>query len=108
MTPFRLPRSLISNPSGVRAHTMSSANFADVRLSGRSVPEAGLNAAIAGHFGVPVVLVTGANDRQSRMRGIDAGEFQKLAEAAKDGCPISQALKGNVDLKLKAELDHVH
>jgi len=38
---------------------MSSANFADVRLAGRSVPEAGLNAAIAGHFGVPVVLVTG-------------------------------------------------
>ena len=47
------------NPAGVRAHTMSSANFADVKLNGRSVPEAGLNAAIAGHFGVPVVLVTG-------------------------------------------------
>ena len=48
-----------TNTEGVRAHTMSSANFADVRLNGVSVPEAGLNAAIAGHFGVPVVLVTG-------------------------------------------------
>jgi D-amino peptidase len=48
-----------TNPAGVRAHTMSSANFADVKLGGRSVPEAGLSAAIAGHFGVPVVLVTG-------------------------------------------------
>jgi D-amino peptidase len=48
-----------TNPEGVRAHTMSSANFADVRLNGVSVPEAGLNAAIAGHFGVPVALVTG-------------------------------------------------
>jgi D-amino peptidase len=48
-----------TNPEGVRAHTMSSANFADIRLNGVSVPEAGLNAAIAGHFGVPVALVTG-------------------------------------------------
>lgn len=48
-----------TNPEGVRAHTMSSANLADVKLNGVSVPEAGLNAAIAGHFGVPVALVTG-------------------------------------------------
>ena len=47
------------NPEGVRAHTMSSANLADLRLNGVSVPEAGLNAAIAGHFHVPVVMVTG-------------------------------------------------
>jgi lipoyl-dependent peroxiredoxin len=45
---------------------------------------------------------------RGHIHGIEPGEFQKLAEAAKDGCPISQALKGNVDLKLKAELDHVH
>jgi D-amino peptidase len=48
-----------TNPQGVRAHTMSSATFADVKLNGLSVPEAGLNAAIAGHFGVPVVMITG-------------------------------------------------
>lgn len=48
-----------TNPEGVRAHTMSSANFADVRLNGVSVPESGLSAAVAGHFGVPVVLITG-------------------------------------------------
>lgn len=48
-----------ANPSGVRAHTFSSANLADVRLNGFSIPEAGLNAAIAGHFGVPVVMVSG-------------------------------------------------
>src|SRR5438067_2027002 len=28
----------------------------------------------------------------------DAAAFQQVAEAARDGCPISQALKGNVDL----------
>lgn len=47
------------NPEGVRAHTLSSARLADVRLNGIAVPEAGINAAIAGHFGVPVILVTG-------------------------------------------------
>jgi D-amino peptidase len=48
-----------TNPSGVRAHTMSSAHLADLRLNGVSVPEAGLNAAIAGHFGVPVAMISG-------------------------------------------------
>ena len=48
-----------TNPAGVRAHTLSSANYAAVTLNGRPVSEAGLNAAIAGHFGVPVVMVTG-------------------------------------------------
>ena len=36
--------------------------------------------------------------------GIDAGAFAEAAEAAKDGCPISGALKGNVDLSVTAEL----
>jgi D-amino peptidase len=48
-----------TNPEGVRAHTISSARLADVRLNGTSVPEAGVNAAIAGHFGVPVIMVSG-------------------------------------------------
>jgi D-amino peptidase len=41
-----------TNPDGVRAHTISSGRLADVRLNGVSMMEAGLNAAIAGHFGV--------------------------------------------------------
>lgn len=48
-----------TNPDGVRAHTISSARLADLRLNGRSMPEAGINAAIAGSFGVPVIMVTG-------------------------------------------------
>ena len=48
-----------SNPEGVRAHTISSANLTDIRLNDVSVPEAGINAAIAGHFGVPVVMLSG-------------------------------------------------
>ena len=48
-----------TNPNGVRAHTMSSARLADVRLNGISMPEAGISAAIAGHFGVPVIMISG-------------------------------------------------
>src|SRR5450759_1740516 len=40
-----------------------------------------------------------------RVAGIDAAEFQKQAEAAKDGCPISKALHGNVTVKLDARLE---
>jgi D-amino peptidase len=47
------------NPEGVRAHTMSSATLADMKLNGVSVTEAALNAALAGHFNVPVVMTTG-------------------------------------------------
>jgi len=36
--------------------------------------------------------------------GMDAGAFQSAAEAAKDGCPISQALKNNVKLSVRAQL----
>ena len=48
-----------SNVAGVRAHTMSSATLTGVALNGTQVPEGGVNAAIAGHFGVPVVMISG-------------------------------------------------
>ncbi len=42
-------------------------------------------------------------DTRARVPGIDAGEFQKQAEAAKEGCPVSQALTG-VEITVNAEL----
>ncbi|HYL07932.1 MAG TPA: OsmC family peroxiredoxin [Candidatus Udaeobacter sp.] len=45
---------------------------------------------------------------KGHIHGLDEAEFRKLAEAAKEGCPVSQALKGNVKINLKAELDHTH
>jgi lipoyl-dependent peroxiredoxin len=35
---------------------------------------------------------------------IDEDAFRSAAEGAKDGCPVSQALKGNVELELTARL----
>jgi osmotically inducible protein OsmC len=45
---------------------------------------------------------------QGHVHGISEAEFQKLAEAAKEGCPVSQAMHGNVELRLHATLDHAH
>ena len=42
-------------------------------------------------------------ETKGRVPGIDADEFQRQAEAAKEGCPVSQALKA-VDISLEAEL----
>ncbi len=37
--------------------------------------------------------------------GLGADDFERLAADAKDGCPISGALKGNVDLSVEATLE---
>lgn len=38
------------------------------------------------------------------VEGVDDEKFQELAEAAKVGCPVSQALAGNVEITLTASL----
>jgi osmotically inducible protein OsmC len=37
--------------------------------------------------------------------GVDDGAFQEAARGAAEGCPISAALKGNVDISVEAELE---
>jgi D-amino peptidase len=48
-----------ANAGGVLAHTLSSDLFQDVRFNDRSVSEAAISAAIAGHFGVPILAIAG-------------------------------------------------
>ena len=38
------------------------------------------------------------------VEGVSADEFAAAAEAAKDGCPISRAMAGNVALSVEASL----
>jgi len=45
--------------NAILAHTDSSTRFFEVKLNGVTVPEAGINAAIAEEFGVPVVFLSG-------------------------------------------------
>jgi D-amino peptidase len=57
-------------PEGVRAHTMSSARLAGIKLNGITIPEAGMNAALAGHFGVPVVMISGDDAAVAEARSL--------------------------------------
>jgi D-amino peptidase len=45
-------------PNGIIAHTMSG-NVVDLTINGTSLPEAGVNALIAGNFDVPVIFLAG-------------------------------------------------
>jgi D-amino peptidase len=44
---------------GVLSHTVSGQAWQSLRFNGKLVGETGINAALCGHWGVPVVLVTG-------------------------------------------------
>ena len=46
-------------PNAILEHTMSSRNITDVSINGISLPEAGINALIAGYYNVPVVFIAG-------------------------------------------------
>ena len=36
--------------------------------------------------------------------GVDPAKFQSIAQATKEGCPVSTALKGNVQIEIDAKL----
>ena len=44
-------------------------------------------------------------DVRGKVPGLDAEGFQNAAEQAEQGCPVSNALRGNVDIRVNASLD---
>lgn len=60
--------------TGVRAHSFSSAGISDLRVNGIPASEGYWNAAIAGEFGAPVLLVSGDD--------VASGEFARIAPGA--------------------------
>lgn len=68
---------------GILAHTYSSAAFRDLRLNGVSASEGYLNAALAGEYGVPVLLVSG--DAETAR---DAARYAPHAQA----CIVKQSV----------------
>ena len=70
-----------NNPAGVRAHTFSSANLTRVALNGVNVTEGSWNAAIAGHFNVPVVMMSGDDAAIAEVRkaigNVEAAETKR-------------------------------
>jgi osmotically inducible protein OsmC len=55
---------------------------------------------VEGGFGITRIDL----DTRARVPGIDAGEFERLAESAKQNCPISRALAAVETIELHAEL----
>lgn len=103
------------NPQGVRAHTFSSARLHSVKLNGQVASEGAFNAAIAGHFGVPVVFVSGDDAAVAEVRqqlgavetvetkrhlGFHAAEtLTPAAAAARIGTGVRKALARRADFK---------
>jgi D-amino peptidase len=54
---------------GLMGHTLSHECFRAIRLNGRSVGEAELNAAVAGTFGVPLAMVSGDSALEREVKG---------------------------------------
>lgn len=70
-----------NNPTGVRAHTFSSGTLTRVAVNGTNMTEGSWNAAIAGHFNVPVVMMSGDDAAIAEVRkvvgNIEAAETKR-------------------------------
>ena len=49
-------------------------------------------------------ITRSALEVEATVPGLDEDGFRQAAEEAMDGCPVSQALKGNVELEVSARL----
>jgi D-amino peptidase len=59
-----------TNPKGTLSHTFSGEFIHEVKLNGVTVSEAVISAAIAGHFGVPVLMLAGDDVVVAETRGL--------------------------------------
>ena len=101
-----------TNPAGVRAHTISSGSYAAVRLNGIEMPEAGINAAIAGHFDVPVLVISGDDAIVEEARGI-LGDVEGAVVKWSYGFHSARTLMPEaayrlIGEKVTAALDRIH
>jgi D-amino peptidase len=86
----------MGTPQAVLDHTWSSARVENVWLNGRLVGETGLNAAVCGAFGVPVLLVTGdqsvCGEAAEWIDGVETVKVkQALSRHAAECLPLREA-----------------
>jgi osmotically inducible protein OsmC len=73
-------------------------------LAEAGTPPEGLSVSAVVTF-VPGTGITASRlDVEGRVQGISEDAFREAAEQAKDGCPVSGALKGNMELSVTARL----
>ena len=79
--------------------------LSNVLAEGGTPPES-LEISAVCTFDVDNVRVSSVDlDIGGRVPGIDAEGFQNAVEQAKEGCPVSNALRGSVDITVNASLD---
>jgi D-amino peptidase len=97
-----------TNPRGVRAHTFSSATLTRVAVNDVPMTEASWNAAIAGHFGVPVVMIAGDDaviaEARSLLGNVEGAEVKRSLGFHSASTLTPQASAELVAQKVKAAL----
>ena len=97
-----------TNPAGVRAHTFSSATLTRVALNGVDMTEGSWNAAIAGHFDVPIVMVSGDDAAIAEVRkvvgNLEGAETKKSLGFHSAMTVTPAAAQADIAAKVKAAL----
>lgn len=97
-----------NNLKGVRSHTFSSARLTRVALNGTNVTEGAWNAAVAGYFGVPVVMVSGddaaVEEVRSLIGSIEAVEVKKSLSFHSANTMTPEASQELIAQKVKSAL----
>ena len=100
-----------NNPRGVRAHTFSSAHLTRVALNGATVTEGAFNAAIAGHFGVPVVMISGDDaaigEVRSLVGNVEAFETKKTLGFHSANTVTPEASVAGIGQKVRAAIERL-
>lgn len=73
-------------------------------LAKNETPPTSLDVTATATFVPGTGITTMELDVVGEVEGITEEKFLELAEAAKDGCPVSKALAGNVEISLTARL----
>lgn len=75
-------------------------------LAKNETPPTSLDVSATATFVPGTGITTMALTVVGNVDGISEEKFAELAEAAKNGCPVSQALAGNVEITLDASMAH--
>lgn len=77
-------------PKAIHPHTIAGAVVSELRINGRPHGETGINAAVLGAMGIPVVLVTGDTTTVAEARAFLGEEIETVA--VKEACGRNAAL----------------
>ncbi len=80
------------------SHTLDEAGHPPERLRVSAVASAALD-------DEGLRITASALDVVGRVPGIDASEFERLAHEGERSCPVSNALRGNVEIRVHATLE---